>query len=493
MRATNGVIRALILVAAFCGRAESATVTLNASVTHQEIFGIGAFARIAPWKIKPGLFYEYVSLDSVGYYDTVFADMSVLRTNIPPDMQTEESGPFTPPDLSELRNLHDHGFTRFFAAAWTPPAYMKYNEGISRQSPGDNSIRPEFYDDFGRYVVYYINQFREQVGVELSAVCLSNEPLFDQPYVSCSYTYAEMRDMLSVALPIIAAECPQVRVMLPDDTFFPGRYEKWLGTALANTTVDMHTDIVSVHGYASSTGIGARDADWADLAAQARKAGKELWQTEQSETPGDWDGAMRTAEGMQSALVFGNVRAWLWWSLMETVGGEHVGMWIDSSRGGHGVAITQYGRFVRPGAVRIDASSDDADVRCAAFRTPRDGTVIVLVNTGVASEHVAVAGAAGERFTGIQSTESAWLVTLPAIGETVTLPGRSITTLVSEQPSGIVLRPASALRSAADDRACFWLNGRLFTGARAPAKPLNLRVGATDGPSGVFVSPRTQR
>jgi glucuronoarabinoxylan endo-1,4-beta-xylanase len=465
------------LLLALVHSATCATVTVNESNTHQTVVGIGAFARIVPWRYRTGPFYQTISLDSIGFYDTISSDISLIRTNVPPDLQTEENGRLSAPNLSHLVKLRDHGISTFIAAAWTPPAHMKYNQGLTGQQPGDNSIMPAFYDDFGRYVAHYIKEFKRLVGVDLYGVCLSNEPLFDQTYVSCSYTYAEMGNMLSVALPIIAAECPGVRIMMPDDTFFPSRYTSWMSAACDDPVVDSLVSIMSVHGYQSSSGIGARDADWDNLAAQAASRGKELWQTEQSETPGDWDGGMRTAEGMQSAFVFGQVRTWLWWSLMETVGGEHVGMWIDSVRGVHGVAVAHYGRYVRPGAVRIDATSTVATVRPAAFRALDGRVTLVLVNTGTSAQTVSLQGLPSAHIEGIQSTETQWLQALAPVSGSVSLPARSITTLLAS-PSMSAPRPLRVYQPERSTRSTmlFSVSGRLLHGGGSRAATVTVTV-----------------
>ncbi|MBD3240486.1 MAG: hypothetical protein GF331_07860 [Chitinivibrionales bacterium] len=471
----RAILLTTLLLAAQSNRA--AVVTVDESATFQEIYGIGAFARIVPWKVKNGPFYQTVSLDSIGFYDTVFADLSLIRTNIPPDLQTEANGPYSDPDLTYLRTLHEHGFTRFIAAAWTPPAYMKYNNGLTGQDPGDNSIMPEYYDDFGRYVAYFVKKFRELVGVDLYAVCLSNEPLFDQPYVSCSYTYVEMRDMLAVALPVIDAECPSLRIIMPEDTFFPNRYETWANTVCGDPDIDPLVDMLGIHGYSSSQGIGARDNDWAQLATLAADWNKELWHTEQSETPGTWDGAMRTATGMQSAFAYGGIRAWTWWSLMETSSNAHLGLWIDSTRGPHAYAVGHFGRFVRPGSVRIDAQSDDPDIRPAAFRTPANQTVLVLVHTGTAAKALTIQGASSTSFHGLQSTATRGYVPLEIATGGLTLPPRSVTTLVA---GGLAAEANQSLRVVWSVKprsrpVYYLLNGRLMPRVmRLPRAPTGL-------------------
>jgi O-glycosyl hydrolase len=104
---------------------------------------------------------------------------------------------------------------------------------------------------------------------------------------------------------------------------------------------------------------------------------------------------------------------------------------------GMGYAIGHYARFVKRGAVRLDANSSDALVQVTAFRDEHHGRlVLVLINCSseprqlrVALNHLAVAGPV----TGTQSTElakwQAWKAEEPQDKATLqlSLPPRSVT------------------------------------------------------------------
>jgi O-glycosyl hydrolase len=106
---------------------------------------------------------------------------------------------------------------------------------------------------------------------------------------------------------------------------------------------------------------------------------------------------------------------------------------------GIGYAIGHYARWVKPGAVLIDATSSDPLVQVSAFADQTRGSIaLVLINNGaVAASHaVKLAGLSLEGdLTGEQSTASGYwnpLVAFPpasAAAFTITLPPASVTSI----------------------------------------------------------------
>lgn len=483
------IVASMLLVASvlWSTSPHCATVSIDRSETFQEIVGFGAHARIVPWKVKQGPFFITADIEALGFYDTVAENLSIIRTSVPPTMQESKDAPFVMTDVSSLAKLRERGITRFMATAWTPPPWMKYNNSINAQAAGDNSIKPEYYDDFGRYVATYIKEFKKAIGVDLYAVSFANEPLFNLPYGSCSYTYEEMRDMLKVAAPIVAAECPNTRLVMPEDTFFPHRHKAWLNTVCGDSQVNSHVDVLGVHGYYQQKGIEAKDTEWETIAAEAATFDKPVWQTEQSDIPSTWDGAMHTARGIQSALVHGNVSAWIWWSLMESDDGSEFGLWIDSTAGPNFYAVAHFGRFVRPGAVRIEATSGNSNVRVAAFRTPGSETAVVLINSGSVNVNISLTGA-GTEFHGLRSSRDEQFAALTSVGASLTLPSQSITTLVSGQASVSAIRPLRVIpRVSGSPQSRFvTLSGRRaqrHSRSPLPAQGLLVRTGTRSRPA----------
>lgn len=110
------------------------------------------------------------------------------------------------------------------------------------------------------------------------------------------------------------------------------------------------------------------------------------------------------------------------------------------SIGGIGRAIGHYARWVKRGAIRVEAASDDALVLVSAFRDDsRKRLVAVIINNHSDPVAVTIHGAGRSDFAGtIEGEQSSaagdWLPLLPAPrqaagNDTVVLPGRSVTTV----------------------------------------------------------------
>ena len=96
--------------------------------------------------------------------------------------------------------------------------------------------------------------------------------------------------------------------------------------------------------------------------------------------------------------------------------------------------LRQYFRHVRPGAVRLGASSSDGSIDPVAFRNP-DGKIVVVANTdGAATLRVAGLPAGTYRITHVTgwtgSVGSGGSVTIPAGGLlAATIPGQGVITI----------------------------------------------------------------
>ncbi len=129
---------------------------------------------------------------------------------------------------------------------------------------------------------------------------------------------------------------------------------------------------------------------------------------------------------------------------------------------GIGYAIGHYARWIRPGAVRIDASSSNPLILATAFRDVRvNNLALVFINNSTSGEAVAVTlngMTAGGRVRGEQSTPSGYWQPLRAFSPSspavlrMTLPAASVTSLevtsggADRAPAPAVSRDPSSAR-----------------------------------------------
>jgi O-glycosyl hydrolase len=302
---------------------------------------------------------------------------------------------------------------------------MKSNNNVNE---GGNLL-PDYYDDYANYCVGFLQRFERDVGIAAHALSLQNEPRFFEPYPSCIYTPGTYRDLMKVAGPIIDAACPTVKMFGPEDmTTEPTLMLAFVGAIVTDPLAKPHLDVIASHGYGGDgvTPGDAGPAKWQRIADTAASFGLDSWMTETSGYPNTWTGAMDVAKAMYGSLRYGKISSWTWWTLV----GDLIPDGGPSSR----YAIhAQYGRYIRPGAVMVESTSDDAAVLVTAFDDlTRSRMTLVLVNTSASAKNVVVSGAQmPASYSVMQTTSGAFMQdSLPAqAAAAVSLPASSVTTL----------------------------------------------------------------
>lgn len=99
-------------------------------------------------------------------YDDVDQDIALKHFSIARDLN------YIIPIVKEIAALNPK--LKFYAAPWTPPAWMKTGHSI-----GGGFMREQYIDCYADYFVKYIQAYKEQ-GIEIYAVTPQNEPLAEQ-------------------------------------------------------------------------------------------------------------------------------------------------------------------------------------------------------------------------------------------------------------------------------------------------------------------------
>ncbi|WP_431929129.1 glycoside hydrolase family 30 beta sandwich domain-containing protein [Nonomuraea jabiensis] len=89
--------------------------------------------------------------------------------------------------------------------------------------------------------------------------------------------------------------------------------------------------------------------------------------------------------------------------------------------------LAAFSRFVKPGAVRIEAVATVPSLRVCAFRNPNGSRVVEVLNTGLAP--VTWAGVSETAEVHLTDTNAS-LDVLTVLDGTVTFPSRALTTIV---------------------------------------------------------------
>jgi glucosylceramidase len=380
------------------------TVIVDPSKTFQTIEGIGGaltdasaetFAKL-PREAQERLLEAYFDpAKGIGY--------SLGRTHINScDFSSESYAYADEPGDVELRSFtieHDRRhrlpFTKaalaragapfkIFASPWSPPAWMKTNDDMLR----GGRLKPEYRDAWASYFVRFVQEY-EKEGVPIWGLTVQNEPMATQIWESCIFTGDEergfVRDHLGPALE--QAGLSRLKLMIWDHN--RGIMYQRAKAVYDDPKAARYVWGAGFHWYVGDhfENVRAVHDAWPD---------KQLLFTEG--TPGHYDPA--TVEDWKWGETYGRslvhdlnnwAVGWTDWNVLldERGGPNHVGNFCLAPVHGdtHTGALTfassywyigHFSKFVRPGAKRIIASSNDGDLLTTAFVHP-DGSVVTIV------------------------------------------------------------------------------------------------------------------
>lgn len=466
------------------------TVSVNPSTTYQTIEGFGAHGPKSAWW-SGGPFYDdqFLSLivDDLG--------LTISRNEFYPDFEpTNENSDVNALEMARFNYSGAFGSNqkafvnalkakavasgeplRFIATYWSPPSWMKMNNNTTGTDATVNRLRSTAREELGEFGVATVRAYKEQCGVDLYALSMQNEPAFPEPYNSCVYSPDEYLAAFKVFAARVHAAYPNVKLFGAEHML--GNWGTFEGKLASDSMARSHIAAFAVHGYVDGvnpTPSSQVAAIWRRPATNTASAGKALWMTETSGNPLTWSGSFSLAKGIFGALKFGKIAAWVWWSLGEYGGGDGYSLVDEGVPTKHYYVSKQYYRYIRPGAVMVEATADDSLVFAAAFKHAANRTMtVVLVNENATARTVAISGAGlPQSYTMYQTTASENCANKGSVNASaVTLPASSIATLVAQNYDVSAVEAgfgSSSLsrspRTAAYPGGQFALDGRRLSG-----------------------------
>ena len=422
----------------------ASSVTVNVNEEHQVIRGFGGMVHNT-WQGGKGLSETDADL-AFGSGDGQIG-LTVLR--IPVNKNSSDFGKeLTAAKLAQARGAI------VYATPWDSP-YAGGNAHIA------SSKYQAYTDHLNSFTAYMKNQ-----GAPLYAISFQNEPDWcgewtcwtaDEIY---NYTKGYADQLRKNGTKVISAESFAYQKTL---------YNKVLNDA----TALKNWDILGAHFYAST----ASSADsWFEYALADQK-NVERWMTEHyTESQGSanyWRKVMTTGDQATASktdtvraldvgyeihrgLVNGNFSQYTWWYIrrcygliMETDASGKLS--IPASEVGkvskRGYVLSQFARFVRPGAIRVGATAKpEANVFVSAYKNG-DSVIVVLINRdygATKSIDISIPGATNiTSFTRYTTSETKSAVKEGSISAangklSVTLDKESITTLIGSAPRIVI-------------------------------------------------------
>jgi O-glycosyl hydrolase len=393
--------------------AAAPTVTVNGAATYQRITGFGAseaFGQAETLQNQPAAVQQQVL--NLLYGTSGGAGLTMLRNEISADAGTtiEPTAPASPsaaPTYLPLSAIaddggqlwwaqtikHEYGVTQDFADAWSAPAFMKTNDSVDNGGtlcgvPGATCASGDWRQAYANYLAQYARDYA-QAGVPLSYVGPENEANIGPGYDSMIMSPAQTANFMEYLGPTLARSGLRTRAECCATEGWD--YAQQYAAAIeADPKANAWTPLFTSHGYTAPPNSPL--TGWT----------KAVWETEWStfETydtawnDGTDASGLSWAQRIYTGLTSANLNAFLyWWGMTTTTeNGDNEGLvQLDTSTGtvtpsGRLWAFANYSRFVRPGAIRIGASSANSDLDVTAFRNVNGTVAIVVLNTAASSQ-----------------------------------------------------------------------------------------------------------
>ena len=345
-----------------------------------------------------------------------------------------------------LKAARDAGVENFVAFANSPPARMTESGRTSGGDYGRSNLRVDMHDEFARYLVDVTRHLRETEGVPVGLISPINEPLWewdDSGQEGCHYSAKECIAVTKALLRAIDEGDLDVGVDIIEAPLWRGAANLYVGPLMRDETIAAAVPHFSIHSYWST-----RDDKVKEVALIRRRfPDLRLWMSEWTEMKGGrdygMDSALVMANVMHDDLTVASVTSWQYWIAVSRYDFRDGLIYVDEDI--HAVHETKrlwtmgaYSRFVRPGYVRVDATTDHPDLRVTAFVSP-DGSETVLVAINVGDRELLVSPGAPDGATRVAIYETSAGRDLECVHagdgpSALTLPGQSITAIVASTP-----------------------------------------------------------
>jgi O-glycosyl hydrolase len=338
--------------------------------------------------------------------------------------------------------------------------------------------------DYARYLEEAAEQvaagsiyWRDQYGIVPRYLMLFNEPLSGNGELQSGSVQEVVDLVIAVGTRLEQEGFGNVRFVLPNEETVDKSLEV-ADAILSDPVARRFAGPIGYHSYPygspytsipyllNTSGVGTPDPNSVAVRDRLRQLSQQydlsVWMTEVSHgevDPTSYDDFRGRAIHIHDELVYAHASAYfgmnnMWDTLSQQAHFGNQNLFDNSSEGtivlidnnlqkvyitGMGYAIGHFARWVKAGAIRVEALSGDALLQVTAFRSP-DSTqlIMVIINNQPAPKEIQVEVKAAEmtgNISGEQSTASQYWAPLQGIPSTspdgfiITLPALSVTTL----------------------------------------------------------------
>jgi glucuronoarabinoxylan endo-1,4-beta-xylanase len=402
-----------------------AAVTVNVGQAYQRINGFGFAEAFREPVITALPAAEQQQLGTLLFSPRSGAGMSIVRFGL-----GAADDPGDVADQVWLGKLaEEFGVRQFYGDAWSAPAAMKTNGSLDNGgylcgAPGETCASGDARQAYADYLTGEAGGFAAN-GIPLEAVDFVNEPEIGPDYASMFMTPAQAANFVPYLGRALAAAHLPTRVACCDAEGWTDG-ESYTQAVLGNPASARYVSLITSHGYTAPPTVPLTserpvwESEWADF-----NTWDPAWD---DSTAGD---GFTWAQNIQTALTHANVDAFFyWWGASASTANsgliQVLGPAINLSK--RYWSFAAFGRYIRPGAVRVGASASSSALEVSAFRDPGGSWVVEILNTGTTAQPVSLRGLPGGHATAYVTNESDALTAQPR--GPLTAPARSLLTVV---------------------------------------------------------------
>ena len=387
--------------------------TINGSTTYQTMSGFGAseaFGEAQTVMNASSSVQQQVLADL--YSPTTGAGLTMLRNEVSADSgstiePTAPSSPSATPTYLPLSSINqdagqlwfaqqikaDYGVTNVFADAWSAPAFMKTNDATDNGGAvcgltGATCSSGSWVQAYANYLKQYAADY-SAAGDPLTYIGPENEANLSTSYDSMQLSPAQTAQFIDTLGPTMAGSglSTQVECCATEGWDYASQYANAIE---ADSTAASYTKVFTSHGYTS--------APTSALSGWSKPAWQTEWSTFETWDPAWDDGTDASgftwAQHIYQGLTGSNLGAFLYWwgSTTPSENGDNEGLLLLNgstiTTSGRLWAFANYSRYIRPGAVRIAASSGNSALDLSAYKNPDGSVAVVVLNTASSADTV---------------------------------------------------------------------------------------------------------
>jgi len=285
------------------------------------------------------------------------------------------------------------GHLRLFVSPWSPPGWMKDNNDVLH---GGHLKQQEYGRSWANFFVKFIKTY-EAKGIPIWGLSVQNEPMAKQTWESCIYTAEEERDFIKNYLgPVLQSSGLGDKKLIAWDHNRDLLYQR-ASAILEDPAVAKYVWGIGFHWYETWTG-GPMQFENMKLVTSAFPNTNLLFTegcVEKFSFEGLSNWALGEKYGYSMVNDFNNgCVGWTDWNIVldEKGGPNHVGNFCFApvhadTRTGKLIYTNAYyyighfSKFIHPGAKRIAASSNRAQLQTSAFVNTDGSIAVVVLNT----------------------------------------------------------------------------------------------------------------